>query len=347
VSEAGRPEADRLEGAPHPREHGLLIGHREAEAALLQAWQGGRLPHAILIGGPEGIGKATLAYRLARFVLAHRDPRTTSNARDLSVPAEHAVSRQIAAQSHPDLLVLHRVINLDNEKLYTEIRVGDVRRIVSFFGSTPALGGFRVCIVDSAEEMNREGMNALLKLLEEPPPRSLFVIVSHVPGRIIPTIRSRCRLLRLNPLTSDEVAAALAALADQVPDLARERIAEAAASSDGSVRRALALLLGEGLEVRSLSAELFQRLPEIDPARLHLLGERIQSDANLAVFAEAVEDWLARRATAPGDALPRLARHAEAWEKVRRAAVETDVYRLDRKPFVFEVFAMLADAARR
>jgi DNA polymerase-3 subunit delta' len=338
-------EGDRLEGAPHPREQTLLVGHEEAEAAVFQAWQAGRLPHAILIGGPEGVGKATLAYRLARFVLAH--PAPSSGPRDLALPAEHPVSRQVAAQAHPDLLVLRRFVNPDTGKLYSEIRVGDVRRIVGFFGSTPALGGYRVCIVDSAEEMNREGANALLKLLEEPPAKSLFLIVSHVPGRIIPTIRSRCRQLRLKPLATEDVARAVKLLAERIPNLPLDRLIEAAAASGGSVRRALALLLGEGLEVRALSAELFERLPEVDPARLHTLGDRIQSDQNLALFAETVEDWLAREATKPREPLPRLARFAQAWEKVRRAAVETDVYRLDRKPFVFQVFAMLAEATRR
>jgi DNA polymerase-3 subunit delta' len=347
LSDEEIPEGDRLEGAPHPREQPLLVGHEEPEAALFQAWQGGRLPHAILIGGQEGIGKATLAYRIARFVLAHQQPGRAGASRDFMLAADHPVSRQVAAQSHPDLLVLRRLANPDSGKLYSEIRVGDVRKIVGFFGSTPALGGYRVCVVDSAEEMNREGANALLKLLEEPPAKSLFLIVSHVPGRIIPTIRSRCRQLRLKPLPVPDVARAVRLLAERIPDLALDRVDEAAAASDGSVRRALALLLGEGLDVRALSAELFARLPEVDPAKLHTLGERIQSDQSLALFAETVEDWLARHATEPRAPLPRLARYAEAWEKVRRAAVETDVYRLDRKPFVFQVFAMLAEATRR
>jgi DNA polymerase-3 subunit delta' len=340
-------EGDRLEGAPHPREQTALVGHADAEAAVIREWQAGRLPHAILIGGAEGIGKATLAYRIARFVLAYPAPAGSSAPQDLSLPADHAVGRQVAAQSHPDLLVLRRLTNPDSGKLYTEIRVGDVRKIVSFFGSTPAFGGYRVCIVDSAEEMNREGANALLKLLEEPPAKSLFLIISHVPGRIMPTIRSRCRRLRLKPLATEDVVRAVRLLAARIPDLALDRLDEAAAASHGSVRRALALLLEEGLDVRALSAELFQRLPEVDPAKLHTLGDRIQSDQNLALFAETVGDWLAREATRPREPLPRLARFAEAWENVRRAAVETDVYRLDRKPFVFQVFAMLAEATRR
>ena len=157
-------EADRLAGAPHPRETKILCGHDDVERRLLAAWQSARFPHALLIGGPEGIGKATLAYRLARFVLAGgqaSDPST------LAIGPDHPVSRQIEAQAHPDLLVVRRAWNEDTKKLRTEIRVEDVRRTVSFFGSTSAYGGYRVCIVDSADELNRAGANALLKVLEE------------------------------------------------------------------------------------------------------------------------------------------------------------------------------------
>jgi DNA polymerase III subunit delta' len=339
-------EADRLEGAPHPREHGILVGHAEAEASVLRAWQSGRLPHAFLIGGPEGIGKATLAYRIARFVLAHPVPDQKPR-QDLSIAEDHPVSRQVAALSHPDLLVLRRVLNEEGTKFRSDIRVDDVRRIVSFFGSTPAFGGYRVCVVDSIEEMNASGLNALLKLVEEPPAKSIFLLISHAPGRVMATIRSRCQRMRLNPLSTEEVARAVTALAARMPELPRAQIPDAAAASGGSVRRALELLLGEGLEVRSLSTEMLERLPSVDPAQLHTLGDRMQGEQGLAVFTETIEDWLASQATRENQPPARLARYAETWEKVRRAAIETDVFRLDRKPFVFQIFAMLADASRR
>ncbi len=339
-------EADRLEGAPHPREHGVFVGHAEAEASVLRAWQSGRLPHAFLIGGPEGVGKATIAYRIARFVLAYPEPDKQPR-QDLSVAEDHPVSRQVAALSHPDLLVLRRVMNEESKKLYTEIRVGDVRRIVSFFGSTPAFGGYRVCIVDSIEEMNPSGLNALLKLVEEPPAKSIFLIISHAPGRVMATIRSRCQRMRLNPLSTEEVSRAVTALAARMPELPHAQIPDAAAASGGSVRRALELLLGEGLEVRSLSTEMLEHLPSVDPAKLHTLGDHLKGDQELAVFTETIEDWLAVQATRQNQPPARLARYAETWEKVRRAAIDTDAYRLERKPFVFQIFAMLADATRR
>ena len=340
-------EADRLEGAPHPRETKTLYGHTEAESTIVSAWASGRLPHALLIGGPEGIGKATLAYRIARFVLANGNGQTQTRAPgDLGIAPDHPVSRQVEALAHPDLLVLRRVWNDDTKKLRSEIRVEDVRRTVSFFGSTSAYGGYRVCIVDSAEELNKSGANALLKILEEPPALSLLIIVSHSPGRLLPTIRSRCRRLMLRPLSSADVTSALEDIAVTTPDLPREQIGEAATAGGGSVRHALQLLLGESLEVRNLTAGLLAQLPAIDGEGLHILSDRIRGNEELTIFAETVGDWLAAAATRTSEPAARLARLAQAWEKVRRAAVETEAYNLDRKPMVFQVFFDLAEATR-
>ena len=173
-----------------PRETAALFGHDEAEQALLTSYQSGRVPHAWLIGGPPGIGKATLAYRFARFVLAHPDSAApeVQNAASLALDPAHPVARRIAAQAQGDLLVLERVVNEQTGKLYTVIRVDDVRRTVSFFGSTAGEGGWRIAIVDSVDDLQREGANALLKVLEEPPERAHLLLVSHAPGRELPTI---------------------------------------------------------------------------------------------------------------------------------------------------------------
>ena len=256
--------ADAAE-APHPREAQQLFGHSEAEQELLQAYRSGRMPHAWLIGGPEGIGKATLAYRMARFVLAHPDPdaEAVKAAQSLTVPPDHSAARHIVAQAHSDLLVLERTVG-DNGKLRTEIAVADVRRTISFFGSTAGAGGWRVCIVDSVDELNRFGTNALLKILEEPPAKSLLLLVSHVPGQVLPTIRSRCRRLLLRPLHPDDVVrAATTALGRAGED---NELRHAAALADGSVARALALFDGPTLALHDGVAALLARLPEIDPA---------------------------------------------------------------------------------
>ncbi|MCB4768308.1 DNA polymerase III subunit delta' [Ancylobacter sp. Lp-2] len=335
-------EADRFGTAPTPRANHLLIGHAEAEAAMREAWDAGRLPHALLIGGPEGVGKATFAYRLARFVLSGgRAPAGT-----LEIGADHPVSRQVTALSHPDLLVLRRMPN-DAGKLPTAIPAETVRRVRSFFGSTAALGGWRVCVVDTLDEMNAQGANALLKTLEEPPDNALFLLVSHAPGRLLPTIRSRCRALSLRALSPEQVTEALDHLAGRMPDLVRERFAEAAEASEGSVREALALLSADRLAVRRATNELLAQLPRIDPKALHSLGDKLQADreGGAESFIAAVDNWISDRATgrvqSPG---VRLARLPEVWEKVRRAAIDADVYNLDRKTFVFRIFASLHEA---
>lgn len=253
-------EGDRLAGAPHPRERFDLIGHGAAETELLQAWQANRLPHAILLGGPQGIGKATLAYRLTRFLLSGG----RKDAKDLSLGEDHPISRQVMALSHPDLLVLRRLKEDDKKTMSQVIRVEDTRRITSFFGSTSAYGGWRVCIVDAVEDMNAASANALLKLLEEPPVRALFLLISHTPGRLLPTIRSRCRRLTMKPLQSAEVAQALAALGRDLPDLDPMQFASAAEASQGSVGRALSLLLGgeDGMEILHMTHAILARLPQ-------------------------------------------------------------------------------------
>src|SRR6266446_5649338 len=225
----------------HPRETSILAGHREAEAALLNAYRSGRIPHAWLIGGPQGIGKATLAYCMARFVLANRNPMTPSvqRAATLGVDPLDPVARQITAGAHGGLLVLERGLN-DRGVLRTVITVDETRETISFFGSTAAVDGWRVCIVDTVDELNPNAANALLKILEEPPQRSLFLLVSHSPARALPTILSRCRKLPLRPLATPDVIRAAAQAANIAAD--DPALTEAAEASEGSVARALTLL---------------------------------------------------------------------------------------------------------
>ena len=205
------PEADALPGAPHPRDATSLIGHKAAEQELLSAYRGGRLAHAWLIGGREGIGKATLAWRFARFVLANPDPASAGvrEARDLNVEPGHTAARLVAQLAHPDFSLIRREWQPSTKKLASEISVETVRLGLQVFQLSAAFGGWRVAIVDSAEDLNRNSANALLKMVEEPPQRSLILIVSHQPGQVLATIRSRCRRLRLDPLTPDEIVEAV------------------------------------------------------------------------------------------------------------------------------------------
>jgi DNA polymerase-3 subunit delta' len=332
----------------HPRETTTMFGHEEAEQALLDAYRGGRLPHAWLIGGPTGIGKATLAYRMARFVLTYPDPQAPSvrNAASLDVEAAHPVARRITAQAQGDLLVLERTINEKTGNLRQDIQVDDVRRTVSFFGSTAGEGGWRVTVVDAVDELNPAGANALLKVLEEPPRRALLLLVSHSTARVLPTIRSRCRLLPLRPLAADDVARAAAAAIGAHPDDANVRAA--AAIAEGSVGRALALLDGDALALRDRIKALLEQLPAVDPRALHALGDRLTGTdpAPLAAFVDSVNAWLSARLDGGRQDRGRMARLAEVWDKVNGAARDVETYNLERKPYIFNVFGWLAEAAR-
>ena len=343
-----RSQARGIE-APPPRETTALFGHADAERTLLAAYRGGRMPHAWLIGGPPGVGKATLAYRVARFVLAHPDAsaQDVQAARTLALDSTHPVARHIAAQAHPDNLTLERTAG-PNGTIRSVITVDDVRRTVGFFGSTAGAGGWRICIVDSADDLQSpQGANALLKVLEEPPSRALFLLVSHAPGRLLATIRSRCRRLTLRPLEAADVAQAAAQALERDP--ADIEVLKAAAAAQGSVARATTLLGGSALAVRDRMIELLSGLPQIDPQALHALGDTLgrSDDTVFNTFVETVQDWLSAQLHVRGAQAGRLAPVAEVWEKLDRAARDVEVFNLDRKPMVFAVFGLLAEAVRR
>jgi DNA polymerase-3 subunit delta' len=225
------------------------------------------------------------------------------------------------------------------------IPVDMVRKTIGFFGSTAGEGGWRVCVVDSADELNAAGANALLKILEEPPARSLLLVVSHAPGRLLPTIRSRCRRLALRALEPGDVAQAAAdALQREVDDA---EIKAAAAASDGSVSRALDLLAGTALAVRERVNAMLAALPTVNPRDLHALGDSLGRDeAAFTAFVDTVRDWLSARITVAAAEPRRLDRMAEVWEKLNATARDVTDYNLERKPLVFNVFDWLAAATR-
>ncbi len=331
-----------------PRETGALFGHAAAEATLLDAYRSGRIPHAWLIGGPPGVGKATLAYRMARFVLAHPEPAAADveRAKTLEVDPTGSTAKHIAGGSHGGLLVLERTLN-ERGVLRTAISVEDARKTVTFFGATAAGGGWRVCIVDTVDELNANSANALLKVVEEPPPRSLFLLLSNAPARVLATIQSRCRKLMLRPLAVTEVVRAAAAATGQ-PE-SDPGLLKAAEASEGSVGRALILLGGSALGLQERTTQLLKSLPNVDPRALHALGDALAGNdrTTLAAFIDTVERWLIERLGEGSNAnLASLARVSEVWEKVLRDARDTQEYNLERKSLVFSVFGMLAEAMR-
>jgi DNA polymerase-3 subunit delta' len=333
-----------------PRSTMLLFGHAAAEQALLSAYRSGRVPHAFLLTGPKGIGKATLAYRMARFVFANPDPATAvvAAADSLAIDTAHPVARRIAAQAQGDLLVLERTAN-DKGVLRQQIAVDDVRRTVSFFGSTAGEGGWRIAIVDAVDELNRSSANALLKVLEEPPQRALLLLVCHSAARVPATLRSRCRMVALRALAETDVAKAVAAATGAAAD--DPDVAAAAAAAGGSVDRALALLDEDALALRRQALDLLDGLPRLDAGALHALGDRLAGTdpRPLNSLVDTINAWLAQRLERQGATqgeIGRMARLAEAWEGVNAAARDAETYNLERKPFVFGVFGLLAEATR-
>ena len=332
---------------PPPRATAALFGHAGPESALLAAYRSGRVPHAFLILGGKGIGKATLAFRFARFVFAHPDPAApeVKAATSLAVDPKHPVASRMAAHAQGDLLVLERTLN-EKGVLRQQISVDDVRRTVSFFGSTAGEGGWRIAIVDAVDELNRSGANALLKVLEEPPQRTLLLLVSHSAARVPPTLRSRCCILALRPLPASDVAMALATATGRSAD--DGEIAAAAAAADGSVERATAFLDEDALALRQAALDELDRLPALDSDTLHALGEALAGTdpRPLAAFVDTVNVWLSQRLDGHPGEIGRMARLAEAWEQINQAARDAETYNLDRKSLVFGVFGWLAEAAR-
>ncbi|HKY19240.1 MAG TPA: DNA polymerase III subunit delta' [Rhizomicrobium sp.] len=263
-------DSDRIEGFSHPRETFELRGQDAVLGRAARALRAGRAPSAWLITGPPGIGKATLAYRIARYLLAYG--ATAQGPEDLSLAQDHAVSRQVAAQSHPGLLVLKRALNPKTGKLMTVLSVDEIRRLADFFGMTSGAGGWRVAIVDTADDMNDNAANALLKMLEEPPADAVLLLLSNMPGRLLPTIRSRCQRLDLRPLEDTVLEKGLAR---HLNDLTPSERASLARLSGGSIGAALTLATGEGAALAQEADRLIENARQPDLLALLSLGEKL------------------------------------------------------------------------
>ena len=350
VSDEGAPESDIFPGALSPRLAPRVIGHEAAEAAMLDAYRGGRLAHAWLIGGPEGIGKATLAYAFARFVLANPDPasRAVAQARDLGVPESHPAARQLAALSHPDFALVRRGWNAKAKNFYSEIRVEDVRAGQGVF-RLAASGGWRVLLVDSADDLNRNGANALLKTIEEPPDKALVLIVAHRPGRLPPTIRSRCRRLTLEPLSPDAISQIVRAQGPPWSDLPESAVAAALERADGSAREALRRLDPDASDAGAAIESLVAKLPSVDWRAALRLADRFAGAAGAPAherFVLALYDWLAARARATTSPT-KLEAVTQLWDRLRRAARDVEALNIDRKAHALAALQEIAERAGR
>ncbi len=358
-----------------PRANADLIGHAKPEAAMLGAWASGKLAHAWLITGPRGIGKATLAYRFARFILSRgrlggagqRGGMLSNDAlpKSLYLSPKEPVFRRVAAEGHADLVSIERRADARSGKLRSEIVVDDLRGVGKFMSKTAAEGGWRLAIIDSADEMNLNAANAILKVLEEPPRGAILLLVSHNPGRLAPAVISRCRRLALRPLDEDVVANLV--LRHQ-PETSSEDAAILARLAEGSIGCALSMAREGGLDLYRELTGLIQTLPHLDAQALHRLGERVEGKGGEEVFrvvSDLLGRWLGRLvlfgaggksshacSAAEQALMQRLLDFAavgcwiEVWEKVTHLFAHADKANLDRRQVILSAFFTLEDAVQ-
>ncbi|KAJ31759.1 MAG: DNA polymerase III subunit delta' [Sulfitobacter sp.] len=317
------PQPDRIDGARHPRDTPQLFGQSAAEAAFLDAFNSGKLHHGWLLTGPRGVGKATLAWRIARFLLATPDAEDggmfdTPAPTSLDIDPDHPVARRIAAGGEGALKAITRSVDEKTKRLRKQIVVDDIRKLNGFFQMSAADGGRRVVIVDDADLMNPNAANALLKMLEEPPARAIMLLISHRPSGLLPTIRSRCRTLRLGTLTPDHMAQALG---QSEVDIQGDPAALAALSG-GSVGGALSLSLMGGLAMYGELVALLDTMPRLDRARALKLAE--------AAAARGAEEKLSLLFTLVDLLMLRLARTGALGRPPETAAAPNEAAVLTR-----------------
>jgi DNA polymerase III subunit delta' len=363
--------SEPLAGVPAPRANSDLLGHESTERELQHLDRLGRLPHAILLCGPRGIGKATLAFRFTRFLLA-KSPDvaagTSSGAAGSGLATDPASSvfRRIASGGHADLLTVERAYDPRRRRLRSEIIVEDTREIAGFFRLTAAEEGWRIVIIDGAEEMNRNAANALLKILEEPPRRGLLLLVSHHPGRLLPTIRSRCRRFSLTALARPMLTTLLE---HYRPDLEKGEAEALAELSQGSIGRALELADAGGLALYRTLLAILSQMPRIDIAGLYSFADklaRLDSEDAYRAVQDLLSQFMARMVTraagrgtgaadviaGEAEVIERLAAqaHPARWVTLRneidQSFVNTDQLNLDRKQAVLGAFFAIEETAR-
>ncbi|KJF74664.1 DNA polymerase III subunit delta' [Agrobacterium arsenijevicii] len=328
-----------LDGAIAPQQNTKLFGHGEAEAFLAQSYRSGKGHHAILIEGPEGIGKATLAFRFANHVLAHPDPASAPDF--LADPdPESLVSRQITSGASHNLLHLTRPVDEKTGRVKSAITVDEVRRAGHFFSQTSGTGNWRIVIIDPADDLNRNAANAILKILEEPPKRAMFLVLSHAPGKLLPTIRSRCMPLRLLPLSDADMVQSLEHLGISASGEKRDALL---ADSKGSVAQALKLMMNYG------GSDIVEALASVMAAdgpgarkQMHKLAEVLaqkDGDIVLGFFMEHVtEELMARaRAAAMAGDIAMAEKHARLSSTLSERITVAQAYNLDKKQMVLSI----------
>jgi len=352
------PEIDRLEGFPHPRDCTQLLGQHAAETEFLESFNGGRFHHAWLITGTKGVGKASFAYRAAKFLLSQEEGGGLFGPPDtLDTDPSHSAVQLMNAGAHPGLNVLKRQYDVKGKKFFKAIRVDDVRSLSSFFGLKSSDGGWRVVIVDTMDDMNINAANAILKILEEPPKKTIFLLLSNAPAGLLPTIKSRCRRLALDPLPEDVTQQVISPFTG---DMSQDALMTLTSLSEGSPGKAAALFNAGGLDAFSGLLSIFGSYPNYDPAKLHGLADlaaKKESEALYRVLCELFPWWLSRfvRAASIGmDKLPLVSGEAEimqtllsskpipfwieVWEHANHLIERADTVNLDKKQVILNLF---------
>ncbi len=335
-----------MTGLAEPRANPLLLGHRAAEAELAAAMRSPRMHHAWLILGPAGIGKATLAFRAARRLLAG-----PPEGDDLALPPEHPVFRRVASGGHADLCTIQPGWNEKKKQQHTDILIEEARKLPDFLHRTAAEGGWRVAVVDGADTLNRNAANALLKVVEEPPSRTVLFLTCLAAGLLPTTLRSRCRRLTLAPLPDADVAALLARENPERPEA--ERLALARRAS-GSIGRALALADADGADVTGLVRRTLAEPLRLGTADALAVADVIARDeAAFAAFMDDLREGLAEAvraaARAREDAAQRrllgarsLAEWVAVWQALGTLKDETEGLHLDKREALVQGFKLLA-----
>ncbi|GGA85314.1 DNA polymerase III subunit delta' [Brucella endophytica] len=328
---------DAIDGVLAPAANGFLAGHEDIRAFLARTYRSGKMHHALLFEGPRGVGKATLAFHLAGHMLKH--PVSAEAPEEIAAPDfTNPLYRQIAGGMHPAILHIDRPLDQKTGKFKTGITIEEIRRVAHFLGRTSHDGAWRIVIVDPADDMNRNAANALLKTLEEPPGRALFILISHSAGRLLPTIRSRCQTLQFKPLDDASMGKALAAIGPGIGFDAGQGLTGLIERSEGSVRKAALLIAHGGLEIAGTTDAILEKKQFDLPQALALAGAlsgreaEIQYDLFLDHLLERIAAE-ARRHAEEGAIRPANAWSA-FWDRIRREITETQAFNLDRKQAV-------------
>ena len=326
-----------MSGTTGPRAQDWLVGHGDAERTLLHDAGGGRLHHAWLFTGPPGIGKATLAFRFARWLLAGRPSH------DLAIDPSSPLFRRVAAGTHADLLAIGRGLDEKRQRLRGEIVVDEVRPVADFLRRTAVEGGWRVVVLDDAELMNRNAANTLLKVLEEPPPGAVLILVSPVPGRLLGTIRSRCRTLRLHPLAPPDMEMVLGRLLPDQDAPTRRKLAQLGGGAPG---QALALAAEDGVALEALVREVLVATDAPGPTRSHAVADIVlRREGGFSTFLSLLGSAISERLRGDvrgGGSSSLGIDWFSAWQEIRRTQDETERFNLDKRQALLSSLGLLS-----